>query len=196
MSLATLTGLPRQLAAGDTTLWTENFTDYPVGTWTAKFVLNMGSAQPITLDATTSGSDFLFTLPRLTSAGIPPGDYEFAIYVTDGTQRTTAKTGTVSVLPDLAQGIAPTFAEKQVTNLEGAIATLNASTSQSVSFNGQSFTRQNLADYQKQLTYWQARVIAEQAKLAAQRGAGDPGRIQTQFYPQDGCPFPDWPYRC
>lgn len=187
MSLQTLTGTPLQIQAGDTIIWTENFSDFPNTSWTAKFVLNMGPNAPIILDATNSGSDFLFTFARTLTAGIPHGVYDFSILCFATTQRATGKTGIITILPDLAQAVVPSFAAAQVTLLQTAIATLSTGANQSVSFNGQSFSKYDIASLQKTLTFYQAQVIAEQNKLNAQRGAPDPGRIVTRFVPQDNC---------
>ncbi len=184
MGITTFQGIPLSWEAGDTVAWTENFADFPNTAWTAKLAIEMGTSAPVVVDATNSGNDFLFTIPRTTSAGIPPGDYDFSIYCysTGGAlQRARAKTGTLTVLPDLTQALTPSFAEQQVTALQTVLATFATTAYQSVSFNGQSYSRGNISEYQKSLAYWEARVIAEQAKLAAQRGAPDPGRVQTRF---------------
>lgn len=192
MSIQVLAGVPLQIESGSTYLFTENFADYPVGTWTAAFWLNMGPNTPVSVAGTTSGTGFLFTLTSTVTAAIAAGIYDFAIYVTSAGQRATAKTGVITILPDLAQVVPATFAQSQVTALESAIATLSVAGNQSVSFNGQSFSRFDIAALQKTLVFYQAQVIAEKNRLAAQRGASDPGRIATRFIPMDGhcTPFP------
>jgi hypothetical protein len=85
-------------------------------------------------------------------------------------------------LQNLAVTPTATYAQTMVTTLQTALSSLAASGNNSVSFNGQSYTRANIADYQKQLTYWQARVIKEQNDLAALRGTANTGRVETRFH--------------
>lgn len=192
MSLDTLQGVPASFEAGNTVLIQESFTDFPATDWTAKLNLVLGQNSPISVDSTASGNDFLFTIAWQTSASIPPGDYDYAIYVftkTTAAQRATAKTGVLTVLPDLTQVLAPSKAQEMVTLLEAVLQTFATTANQSVSFNGQSYSRGNIMEYQRQIVYWQSRVIAEQDKLNAQRGAGNPSVIYTRFTPMDGGNF-------
>lgn len=181
MALTPETGTPSTFESGNTVLFTESFADYPVGTWTDSFVLSLNGGTPVATAATTSGSLFLVTLSAAVTAALTPGIYDYAHYVTSGSERATAKTGTLKVLPNLAVAQTPSFAAAQVTLLKVALAALNTTDKVSVNFNGQSFTRANIAEYQKQLIYWEARVIRENAERDAARGTSTGGRIAISF---------------
>jgi hypothetical protein len=178
-----LSGIPSQFEAGDTVIFTESFPDYAPGTYTAALVMNNGVAAATTVNATTSGTSFLFTITAAVSAAYTPGQYTFAIYATSGSTRYTAKSGVVNILPNLTATATPSFAQAQVTLLKVVIAELNTTSKQSVNFNGQSFSRANIADYQKQLTYYRAEVIRETAAANAARGITTGNRIAIQFMP-------------
>lgn len=193
MSIQTLTGIPQKFNAGDTVVFTENFADFPVGTWTAKLWLNLGTGTPVSITATTSGNDFLFTISAAASADISPGTYEYSFIVTSGSQQATPKTGIVSVLPNFATAQTPTYAQQQVSLLQTAIAALNTTTNSSVSFNGQSFSKANLGEYKSALVYWEARVLFEQDKLNTLRGNGNNHLVGVRFTPT-GQSYPPYPY--
>ena len=178
-----LSGIPSQFEAGDTVIFTESFPDYAPGTYTAALVLNNGAAAATSISATTSGTSFLFTLSASVTAAITPGDYTFAIYATSGSTRYTAKSGVVKVIPNLTATATPSFAQAQVTLLQTVLAEFNATTRTSVSFNGQSFSRASVNEYQKQLTYYRAEVFRETAAANAARGITTGNRIAVQFMP-------------
>ena len=101
-SVATTSGVPLTIEAGNEVHFTVNYPDFPVGTWTAAFVIVLSTGTPSSTAATTSGSDFLVTLTSAVTAALAPGDYQYAVYVTSSSQRTTAETGKISILPNLA----------------------------------------------------------------------------------------------
>ena len=187
MSIPTNTGIPDSFNSGDTVLFTESFADYPNDTWTATLYLNAWNNTAATsVSATNSGTLFLFTLSATVTAAIASGTYEYAIVVSSGSQKATPKQGVISVLPNFAAAQSLTFAQQQVALLQIAIAALNATTNSSVSFNGQAYSKANLSDYQRQLVYWEARVIFERDKINAQRGNPPNHLIGTRFSPPPG----------
>jgi hypothetical protein len=184
-AVTTTQGVPLTIESGNEYHFTVNYPDFPVGTWTAAFVIVLSTGTPSSTAATTSGSDFLVTLTSAVTAALAPGDYTFAVYVTSSSQRTTAETGKISILPNLAVARTATFAESQVALLKTVMASFAATDKQTVNFNGQSFTRYAIADYQKQLVYFQAAVIREQQTQAALRGEVSGGRVALDFIAAD-----------
>lgn len=178
-------GIPFEINAGDTTIFTEQFTCYSPSEWTMTLWLYLlGGNAPTSTAATTSGTSFLVTLTAAATAALPEGQYEYTEQVTNIATPTliyTAKQGTVRVLPNYMIAQTATFAQTQVTNLQGALAEFNRTTRRSVNFAGQQFERASIMEYQKQLVFWQAAVVREQAERNRLRGGRDPGRITTQF---------------
>jgi len=177
----TIVGTPSQAECGDTVIFSEQFADYPVADWTNAFLLVLGNGTPVSTASTTSGATFLTTLSAAVTAALPPGVYSYAHHVSSGGQRVTAKVGKITFLPNLAVAQTASFAAAQVALLKVVLAEFGATSRASVSFNGQSFSRANVGDYQKQLVYFQAVVIQEQRAVDAARGVSTGGRIANKF---------------
>jgi hypothetical protein len=182
MAVETLNGVPCSFEGGNTVIFSEVFTDFPPSAWSATFYLSRNGTAVANAVASESGEEYIFTLSAASTASLTPGLCDFAIYVleTATSQRTTAKTGQILILPNLAATQTATTAQTMVTNLESALQTFATSDKLSVSFNGQSFTRANIADYRKELVFWKAQVIAEQARFASARGE----MTQTSYSPR------------
>jgi hypothetical protein len=184
-AVTTTQGVPLTIESGNEYHFTVNYPDYPVGTWTAAFVIVLSTGTPSSTAATTSGSDFLVTLTSAVTAALTPGDYQFAVYVTSSSQRTTAETGKISILPNLAVARTATFAEAQVTRLETVMALFAATDKEEVDFNGQKFVRAKIGSYRDEFIFWTARVIGEQQKQAKLRGEVCAGRVALDFIAAD-----------
>ena len=182
-SVTTTSGVPAQFESGNTVPFTMTLPSYPPGTWTLAFVLSSGTTAPVSTAATTSGTDFLVTLSAAVTAALTPGVYQWAAYVSTSSQRTTASTGTLTVLPNLAVTQTASFAQSMVTALQTVLATFASTDKKEVDFNGQKFVRQDMKQYQEQFVFWKAQLLSEQSALAAQRGEGTGGRIAAKFLP-------------
>ncbi len=194
MGIQTLNGIPNTFTAGDTTIFTECFADFPATTWALKLYLSINGAASYNLAATTSGTSFLFTIPA--SATLVPGEYRYSQLATSGSQAKTAKDGVVFVLPNYATGQTQTTAQAMLAALETAITALSSRQFKSTSFNGQSQTTADLPALFDKRVQLQAEVLREQAKIDRLRGGPDPSRIKTQFAPvfcQPPYP-PSWPW--
>lgn len=172
MAVETLNGVPCSFEGGNTVKFSEVFTDFPPSAWSATFYLSQNRAAKANTTATESGSEYLFTLSAAATAALAPGVYDFAIYVTETAtdQRTTAKTGQILITPNLAANQTPTQAQRMVQVLNQVLLTFGNTDKQSVSFNGQSFTRANIVNYREELVFWEARLIQENARFNAARG--------------------------
>ena len=106
------------------------------------------------------------------------GQYSAAFYVTETAsgERTTAKTGTVTVTPNLSVALEASKAAQMLEAIDDAIVTLSAGTNQTVSFNNQSFTKKNLSELVKFRDRIRAEVLAEE-RLAS----GKSNNIQIRF---------------
>src|SRR2546426_7320868 len=105
MAVTTQSGSPNIIEAGDTYIFTENFVDFPNRDWTARYLLQIPGSAAYSTNATngSTANTFLFTINAANTANWTPGRYDFSIYCTEiaaTSQRATAKTGVVQVLPD------------------------------------------------------------------------------------------------
>jgi hypothetical protein len=181
MAIPTLNYLPDSFEAGDTILFSENFGDYPAGTWTAKVYFSLNGAPPTNATATASGTGFLFTLSSIFTAALSPGGNLYAIKVTSGSEQVTVKTGIVNILPNLTAAQTPSDAATQLAAANTALATLVASPDSSVSFNGQSYTEKNQMELFRIIQRLKAVVQAERDEQAALRGDSLPRCMRPYF---------------
>jgi len=185
MAVTTNSGSPELIEQGGTYLFTENFSDFPNTNWTAQYLLQISGSAPYTTNGTNAntGTGFLFTLNATSTANWTPGRYTFAIYATErsDSQRATAKTGVMNVIPDLSQTQSASTAQQMLDNINTAITQLTTGGFQSVSVNNVSYTRYDVATLIKMRTQLQAEVIREQQAAEVLRGIDHTGIIGTRF---------------
>lgn len=181
MSLTIQQGIPATLTQGDAVSFKVSNPDFPAPGWDAQVIFKIGMDTPIVFTASDLGLDHLFALTNAQTGTLKPGNNLVSFAYSDGTNRQSSDWQEVIVLSDPTQATEPSFAQKQVTLLQTVIASFNNTTHKEVNFNGQSFMRADVGDYQKQLTYWEARLVAEQVKEDSQHGISRGGRIPVQF---------------
>lgn len=183
MAFEALSSIPCEFESGNSVTITMPLAGFLASEGAATLFLSLNGSAVNNFAATESGDDFTFTLSKTATAALAPGLYDWAIYFTyTAGERVSAGEGQVRVTANLAASQTPSFAQAQVTLLETVLAALNTTDKQSVSFNGQSFTRANIKDYQQQWTYWKARLIAEQRAAARARGQ----EVQSVYSPNFG----------
>lgn len=194
MAFEALSSIPCEFESGNSVTITMPLPNVAPSEGEAKLYLSLSGSAVTNITATESGNDFTFTISAVASAALAPGLYDYAIYFTyTAGERVPAGTGQVAVLPNLATSQTPSFAQAQVTLLETALATLNATANASVSFNGQSYTRVSMNSLREQWTFWKARVLQEQAGANARRGVNPQRNYAPSFgggtsWPYCGCP--------
>lgn len=181
MSVAIQTGVPVKIEAGNTVKFTETLTDYPGSAWTMQFVLSQSGSTPLVVDAVSSGDIFTITLTGDQTKNLKTGQWDWAQYVTSQDERTTAKTGVLNVLPNLAAPIQPSVAAQMLNAINAAILKLSSGTDSKVNFNGQQFEKKDLKSLLESRVQIQAEVAREQQKEDALRGRGTSGRIPIAF---------------
>lgn len=96
---------PATLRAGDTWQWTRgDLSDYPSDTWTLTYYFRNATSH-FNVVATADGSGYAVSVALATTAAIVPGGYDWAAFVTDGTDRYQVGSGRTEVLPDLAGAV-------------------------------------------------------------------------------------------
>src|ERR1043166_7736576 len=156
MSLTVQSGIPSVFIAGDAVSFTVTDTDFPATLWSSQILFRSDpNAPPKTFDGTASGADHLFSLTNAQASTLVPGQTSVCILFSDGTNRQSTDRAEVTILPNPAIAAGKSFAQQQVDLLRAVIAKFNSSGRSSVNFNGQSFTTANIADYQRQLTYYE-----------------------------------------
>lgn len=148
--------VPSEFRAGDTVRFTRQFGDYPVAdSWAAK--LTISGASKASVDGTTSGSEFLFTLTAVLTAQLQPGTYTYAITVTLAGARYTVEEGVLAVRPDVQASTAGSLQshdEKVLALLEAELEARAASDHTEYQVDGRSLKRESI----ETLTAWANKV--------------------------------------
>lgn len=185
--------VPSTITAGEAVSWLENPSDYPTASYSISYKFAgqtpQDGFQQFSVDGVESVSGYTFTFAKT----IKPGIYSYEQQVTrtsDAVMRVVAR-GQMVAVPNLATVPTVTAAAAMLAALETAITTLTTTVDQSVSFNGQSFTKANLETLLKERVRLQAEVYREQQRLLSLSGEANSGRVALRFEPQSGCG--SWP---
>lgn len=183
MAVETVSGLPAIIESGDTVIFTEVFTDFPAASWGVTLYVSLNGTAITNWAGSGSGSTYTFTLTAAQTAALTAGRYLFSFYAleTATSQRALAKTGELNVIPNLAATQTASTAQTMLTNIETAISSLTSGVNQSVSFNGQSFTKKELGGLLRQRTSLQAEVIREKRRADALRGIRKSNNLVPTF---------------
>jgi hypothetical protein len=180
VAITTLSCIPSSFEAGVTTIFNHSDTSFPVDEdWESFLILAKPGQPPKRIDGTVDGAKFLFTIPKVVSAGWQAGYYDYAFYFEKDGERGTGVRGKIAILDNLAIAQPKTEAELNVERIHKSIAELAASTERSRNFNGQSSTDAEMSAFQKDLTWWISRVIKERDDLARMRGTQESGYIRV-----------------
>jgi len=190
MALDAIVGVPCSFESGNTVIFTEQFADYSPADWAATIYLSLNGVPVNNTTATESGVTYTFTIAATTTAAFQPGTYDYVIRVAGGGEVATAKTGQINVLQNLAVAATPSTAQAMLTAIDATITALLGSGNQSVSFNGQSYTKRNITELRQMRLDLQAEVIKEQRAAAAARGRDVSGSRNVRF--NNGGDI--WPY--
>jgi hypothetical protein len=180
MAITTTIGVPTVVEAGNNYNFQETFTDFPASAWSMQFVMQLpGVAANVFNASAVNTNSFQVNLSNLSVAG----RYTFSEYVTEtsSSQRTTAKTGVLEVIPNLTQTQALSSAATMLALITTAITNLTTGGFLSVSVNNVSYTRQDVSTLISMRTRLQAEVIRERQAADAFRGIETSGRISTRF---------------
>ncbi len=184
----TPTGIQAQYEVADTVAIVETFSDYPIASYSLILYLNLAGVAATNVSGVGSDTNtWTFTLPNTTTTNLTPGLYDYAMRATKTADSTTstAKTGQVTFIPNLAATTAPSAAQVLLTQLNATILALAASGNSSVSLNGQSFTKRDLHQLMEMRRELEAQVFREQRAAANLRGVVNDGSI-TPYFPLAG----------
>lgn len=190
--------IPHAINSGETIAMTLSDGCHLSSLWTMALVLNNGLCAPTTTAATANadGRRFDVTISSAVSAGLAQGPstaQQIFTRISDGAKEFGNAVQT-TVVPSIQAIAQPTANQVALAACIATIAKLSAAGFSSTSFNGQSSTRAQLAELQKQKITLEAAVIAEQKALFAARGGRlNNGRIQTEFVGSDCWPHSAYP---
>lgn len=163
------TVIPCAITAGEAQSWTETLSLYPAPTYRVVYLFGGQTPRDGWKSFEVAGVGALSVWTFTTDNTYKPGKYTWEkkiVRVSDGLVRIICR-GSMIVRPSLSVVPTVTAAARALANLETAIATLSSSVNQTVSFNGQSYTKGSMETYFKERTRLQAEVYREQQKTAA-----------------------------
>ena len=183
MALLPLTYFPQSLTSGDTVRLLLSFPLCPATAFSSVLVLNRPGVAPITSTGTASGSAFAFTITATQSATMAAGAWTWAARCTDTASGdvTSGGDGDFTVLANYATTITASATQLQLDAANTALLTLLANPEVSVSFNGQSFTKENQAQLLNTIRNLEAKLAAEKAAAAGLRGDAPTRSIRPLF---------------
>lgn len=177
MTTLTTLILPRQIFAGDTLQLSGTLTKYSAADYVLHYVL-LSSLARITFDASASGSSYLVSVDKATTATWKhEGWYDWTAYVTDtgDTEEHSVYAGKTEIV--LRADIAPiadrrSHAEKMLAAVEALLENRATKDQQSYSIHGRSLTRMTPAELVEWRNYYRTEVARE-------RGTG--GRTKVKY---------------
>lgn len=183
MAVQTLQQMPAAVECGDTLRVQLGFGSYPASSYTAALKFNIPGTAPTSVTGSASGTDFVFVLSATTSAAMSAGTYDYAIRVTEiaTSETATAQTGTIIFLPNLGATLTKSTTEQQYDAANTALLSLLGNKNSSVSFNGQSFTKENQMSLVEIVSRLKSRLEAERAQQAGLRGQPKTRSIAPYF---------------
>lgn len=185
MPVETQSGVPCHVQSGDTVVFTIENPEYPPSAWSAQFFLNRNNTASTGVTATESGNTYTFTLSAAFTASLAPGTYTYFIRYTETATNAvySEPRGQLTVLPNLAVNQTPSTAEAQLALCNARIDALLATGGelQSVSFNGQSFTRASIGSLFAIRDKLKAEVYRELRAKALMAGENDGTIYQARF---------------
>jgi hypothetical protein len=186
-------GFPAQIEQGNSYNFTEVMQQYPSNLgWTATLYISQGNTAPTpVVGSITNVSQYLFALSTAFTATLLAGNWDWAIYVSNGVgEQFTGRTGSVEVLQTLAGAIPLTKAQSMVAQLQTTLLAVQAQKYAATNFNGQQKQAADIDKLQKAIVYWESRVIKEKEQADAERGVRHNHAVNSRFAPTTGYPYP------
>jgi hypothetical protein len=177
MAVATKSCVPAIITAGDTVIISVGPDAlYPNTGWMLQFVLSRNGKILKAWNATSdlSSLGFIVTLPRTDTANIAPGraTWSYLFTETSTSQRQTSDTGDLLVAPDPTKSLPDSDAAKALKGCMEAIGIIAADPNQTVNFNGQSYSSQNISELLKARDRLQIIVDNELRSLGVSKRGG------------------------
>jgi hypothetical protein len=183
--------IPDTLRAGDTISWTESISDYPASDgWTLAFALRAKDLPPITITASTSGSDYAIAITAPTSKAYNPGIYSWQAYVSKGTspdftEKYSIEMGRIEILPNLTIATSETelrsHAKKVLDAIEALLEGKAGADVLSYSIGGRSISKMAPEELIKWRSFYKTEYERELEAEAIAKGLDSPRRIGVRF---------------
>jgi hypothetical protein len=175
------------LVVGDTLEFLTTIADYPPsGGWTFKIRLVpiSGSATPVLLTATTSGTDYLIQIAPATTAGWTAGEYSWSSWVEKTGARYTVESGLTEILADpslVLTNDTRSHARKVLTAIEAVLEGRASLDQQEYTIGNRSLKRTPIEDLLVLRDKYRMEVGNEAAQDQIASGGSNPRLIRLNF---------------
>lgn len=180
-----------EIQQGDSATWDDDAVpiagvNYTSVAYTLKYELR-GPGSPLTLTATPKGNGWTTSLTTAQSAGLTPGKWWWAAFLSATGVRVTAGRGEFIASPDIsaATGVfdGNTTAEAALKAAEAALASFTSSNGKikKYTIGSRSMEFATVPEILEVISYWKARVATEQSSKSVAQGLGDPRRLFVRF---------------
>lgn len=168
MAVETLTAFPSSLVAGDTLRVSHADSRFPSSAWSL-LVSFQGATVTNTVAATAAAGDaFTILLSAANSALlVPPGLFSVSLIYTETatSERVTDEDKYhITVFADPATQPEKSIARQTLEAMEAAMLVLASGANATVNFNGQSFTKRSIVEFQKAIEHQRAIVASEERR--------------------------------
>jgi len=182
MAAITPTTEPTALLAGDTAKWLKTVADFPASEgWALSYTL-VSAAARITFNATTSGNDYLVSVPAATTAAWTAGAYEWRAQVSKSGEVFTVATGSITVQPSFASAVdSRSHARKALTNIEAYLENSGNLSASMYEIAGRKLQRISLPELLALRDKYKGEVAREDAAANVARGLPDKRRVMVRF---------------
>lgn len=183
------TGIPDSFVLGDYVIFkrTDLGSDYPPASYTATLVARIatGNSTEFQVQATASGSDFLFTISSATTAGYTAGDYHWQLEIVQNSSsnRIVVDHGLLTVKGDLdINGTDPrSHADVMVAKIESILSGKADADVSSYSVAGRSLTKLSFQELLDARDYYQREVNKERVADRINKGENTGSTVKVRF---------------
>lgn len=183
------TKIPASIVLGDFVQFklTEYSTDYDNSLHTMALILRSGTGGnvEITINATNTGSDYLFSAASSVTANYTDGHYHYQLEVvqTSSSNRLVVDTGEIDIMPDLdVNNVDPReHAAKMLQKIEAVLENRADGDLSSYSIAGRSLTKMSPDELLTWRDYYRREVKAHKRKLDVKHGRKTSSTILMRF---------------
>ena len=175
---------PGIITAGDTITWLRSLPGYPAtGGWALHYALRGLAA--IDIAASADGDNHLVSVIPATSAEYTDGIYTVQGYVTNGTDRITVFSDTITIKPDLVSAVAGydgrSHVKRVLDSIEAVIEGRASKGDQQLTIDGTTLIKMTATELLQLRTRYKTEYRKEQRSARVAQGKNSCRKIVTRF---------------
>lgn len=183
VALQPITYFPQAITSGDTVLLRLSFGNAPATGFTASLKINQVGAAPQSVAGSANGTAFDFVITNTITDALSAGPATWAVRATETATGyvITAGAGDFTVLADYADTLTKSLAQQQLDAANATLLILAGNPEGTASFNGHSYSKENMGALLDVIQKLKAIVAQETAAAAGLRGDPPTRSIRPYF---------------